>query len=92
VQRELLHELAAGARCARTLRGHPEPDGRHRSGQGVYTHASVAAQNRQAELQGRRRSAFAGAWWGFGFHEDGIRSGFAAADGLLASLSARTAA
>jgi len=54
----------------------------------VYTHASVAAQARQIELQGRRRSAFAGAWWGFGFHEDGIRSGFAAADGLLASLSA----
>lgn len=51
----------------------------------VYTHAGVAAQARQAELQGRRRTAFAGAWWGFGFHEDGIRAGYAAADGLLAA-------
>jgi predicted NAD/FAD-binding protein len=40
----------------------------------VYTHASVAAQTRKAEIQGRRRVWFAGAYWGWGFHEDGIRS------------------
>jgi predicted NAD/FAD-binding protein len=56
----------------------------------VYTHAGVAAQARQAELQGRRRTAFAGAWWGFGFHEDGIRAGYAAADGLLAASAGAT--
>jgi predicted NAD/FAD-binding protein len=40
----------------------------------VYTHASVAAQMRKTEIQGRRRAWFAGAYWGWGFHEDGMRS------------------
>ena len=40
----------------------------------VYTQASVQAQMRKAEIQGRRRTWFAGAYWGWGFHEDGMRS------------------
>lgn len=40
----------------------------------VHTHASVAAQMRKPEIQGRRRTWFAGAYWGWGFHEDGMRS------------------
>ena len=48
----------------------------------VYTHASVAAQRRKAEIQGRRRTWFAGAYWGWGFHEDGLRSAIEIARGL----------
>jgi predicted NAD/FAD-binding protein len=40
----------------------------------IYTHASVAAQQRRAEIQGVQRTWFAGAYWGWGFHEDGMRS------------------
>ncbi|QDE39272.1 FAD-dependent oxidoreductase [Luteibacter pinisoli] len=40
----------------------------------VYSHASVAAQGCKAEIQGKHRTWFAGAYWGWGFHEDGIRS------------------
>ncbi len=50
----------------------------------VHDHAMVAAQRRKAEIQGRRRTWFAGAYWGWGFHEDGIRSAHALVDAFLA--------
>ncbi|KPN17336.1 dehydrogenase [Xanthomonas sp. Mitacek01] len=40
----------------------------------VYDAAMVAAQTRRGEIQGTRGTWFAGAYWGWGFHEDGIRS------------------
>ena len=48
----------------------------------VYTHASVEAQARRAEVQGHRRTWYAGAYWGWGFHEDGLRSAVDVAAGL----------
>jgi len=48
----------------------------------VYSHASVAAQTRKAEIQGQRRTWFAGAYWGWGFHEDGMRSAVDVASAL----------
>jgi predicted NAD/FAD-binding protein len=40
----------------------------------VYDVAAVAAQGRQEELNGRDRTWFCGAYWGYGFHEDGVES------------------
>jgi predicted NAD/FAD-binding protein len=48
----------------------------------VYSHASVAAQARKHEIQGINRTWFAGAYWGWGFHEDGMRSAVDVANGL----------
>jgi predicted NAD/FAD-binding protein len=47
----------------------------------TYTSASVAAQKQLASLNSDR-VAFAGAYQGWGFHEDGCRSGVAAAEAL----------
>ena len=42
----------------------------------VFTQAGMAAQERVAEISGGRgRTHFAGAYWGWGFHEDGVVSG-----------------
>jgi len=48
----------------------------------LQTKASVAAQARKGEIQGRRNLWFAGAYWGHGFHEDGLRSAVDVAQGL----------
>ena len=40
----------------------------------VFTPASVAAQSRHRELNGVQGTYFCGAWWGHGFHEDGVAS------------------
>lgn len=47
----------------------------------IYTPESVAAQRRLPSIGGPRL-AFAGAYHGWGFHEDGARSGRAAAEAL----------
>lgn len=51
----------------------------------VYDAASVAAQQRKAAIQGRNHTWFAGAYWGWGFHEDGMRSAVEVAAGLGAA-------
>ena len=48
----------------------------------LYTHASVAAQNRRGAINGQRRTWFAGAYWRHGFHEDGLRSAVSVARAL----------
>ena len=40
----------------------------------VYNVATMKAQRRHGEIDGRNGVSFAGAYWGYGFHEDGARS------------------
>ncbi len=47
-----------------------------------FTPAGVAAQARQAELNGPLNTYYCGAWWRHGFHEDGVVSALAALDHL----------
>lgn len=48
----------------------------------VFDAAAVAAQSELWSLQGRRNVWFAGAWFGSGFHEDGLQAGLAVAEQL----------
>ena len=56
--------------------------GRYSYDHPVYTTAAVAAQQRRAEISGPRRTYYCGAYWSYGFHEDGVRSALAAVDEL----------
>ena len=40
----------------------------------VYTINSLAAQQRRAEINGQNSTYYTGAYWGWGFHEDGAKS------------------
>ncbi len=52
----------------------------------VYTAAGVRAQARRAEISGRNRTHYCGAYWGWGFHEDGVMSALAVAERFGARL------
>jgi uncharacterized protein len=70
-----------------TLNPKEEPDPALTFARFSYDHpqfdqAAMDAQKRLNAVQGRGHVWFAGAWTGFGFHEDGLRSGFAVAEAL----------
>ena len=50
----------------------------------VFDLAAIQAQRELPALQGLHNSYFCGAWTGYGFHEDGLKSGLQAARLLLA--------
>jgi predicted NAD/FAD-binding protein len=53
----------------------------------VYTAAGEAAQKRHHEISGAHtRTHFCGAYWGWGFHEDGVVSGLRVAERFGAKL------
>jgi uncharacterized protein len=52
----------------------------------VYTAAGERAQRRHAEISGRNRTHYCGAYWGWGFHEDGVRSALRVAERFGARL------
>ncbi len=69
----------------------------HRLATFSYSHpcfspASIAAQHRFASISGHNRTHFCGAYWGYGFHEDGVRSALAVAQHFQLDLNACTAA
>ncbi|WP_339859493.1 NAD(P)/FAD-dependent oxidoreductase [Pseudohongiella acticola] len=49
----------------------------------VFTRAAADAQTQWALINGVQRTWFCGAWWGKGFHEDGVVSALRVSDALL---------
>jgi len=43
----------------------------------VYLEGSVPAQEAHGVISGQNRTHYCGAYWGYGFHEDGVKSGLA---------------
>lgn len=48
----------------------------------LYTHEVVRAQDRWSEISGRNRTHYCGAYWFYGFHEDGLNSALRVARAL----------
>lgn len=46
----------------------------------VFDADAMAAQKLHEAIDGHRRTHYCGAWWGWGFHEDGVRSALAVCD------------
>jgi len=70
-----------------TLNPPNEPDPSRVLREFAYSHplldgAAVAAQAGIEQLQGQRKTWYAGAWLGYGFHEDGLASAHAIADDI----------
>jgi predicted NAD/FAD-binding protein len=67
----------------------PDPQqvlGRYEWEHPVFDAQAIDAQRHLGEIQGVHHTWFAGAWCGYGFHEDGLRAGLDAADGVLRRL------
>ncbi|WP_090129917.1 NAD(P)/FAD-dependent oxidoreductase [Limnohabitans sp. Rim11] len=52
----------------------------------VFDLAAIDAQQHLPEIQGQQHTWFAGAWMGYGFHEDGLKAGLGVARQLLQDL------
>jgi predicted NAD/FAD-binding protein len=75
----ILQSLAAPVQFLLTLNRSADVDPRRVLGSYVYHHPvytreAVAAQKRRPEINGVRRTYYCGAYWRYGFHEDGVNS------------------
>ncbi len=71
-----------------------EPDpakviGRYDYAHPVFDAAAIAAQQALTQIQGQKNTWFAGAWTGYGFHEDGLKSGMAVCRAIEQSTTSR---
>jgi uncharacterized protein len=66
--------------------------GEYRYDHPIFDLAAIRAQQRLESIQGTQQTWFCGAWTGYGFHEDGFKSGLAAAEQILQQMRFRTAA
>jgi predicted NAD/FAD-binding protein len=53
----------------------------------VFDVAAIRAQHQVPALQGQQHTYFCGAWTGYGFHEDGLKSGLDVAARLQTVLA-----
>ena len=56
-----------------------------------YTVGTVAAQRRKDEISGQENTYYCGAYWGFGFHEDGVNSAIDAVNAFEENLACSAA-
>lgn len=63
--------VAPGRELRRMVYDHP-----------LYTRAAIRAQECWPEVSGKNHTHFCGAYWFYGFHEDGVRSGMRVAEAL----------
>ena len=75
VSLNMQHRIAGDKVLGRYLYHHP-----------VYLERSVTAQASHKIISGQNRTHFCGAYWGYGFHEDGVKSGLAVAEYFGKSL------
>jgi len=85
-----LQGLATSAQYCVTLNPHEPVEDRHVLRRFTYRHPlytrdAVAAQARWYEVSGIGRTHYCGAYWGYGFHEDGVNSALRVARSLGAS-------
>ncbi|MEN8809650.1 MAG: NADP transhydrogenase subunit alpha, partial [Desulfobacterales bacterium] len=52
----------------------------------VYNPESLAARHSHSDINGINRTHFCGAYWGYGFHEDGVKSALEVCKGFGKTL------
>ena len=57
----------------------------------VFDLEAIRAQGELPQLQGKQNTYFCGAWTGYGFHEDGLKSGMHVARQLLVDTAGAAA-
>lgn len=87
-----LQRLATAEPILLTINREDEIDPNLVLGRWQYAHpildgVAIAAQKRRDEIQGERRTWYCGAYWGYGFHEDGVRSALDVCADLGGSLA-----